>query len=53
MKSTLKNLLIVEDNSYIAKSVANAAKNISSIENICVAASLQEAISCINNGNLR
>ncbi|MGJ8744319.1 response regulator [Polaribacter sp.] len=51
MRSTLKNLLIVEDNSYIANSVANAAKDVSNIGNICVAVSLQEAISCINNSS--
>ena len=49
LKSALKNLLIVEDNSFIAKKIANAAKEISAIKEIQLIASLQEAIAILND----
>ena len=41
------NLLIVEDNSFIRNNLLKAAKSISSIDEICFATSLQEAISLL------
>ncbi|APZ45623.1 response regulator [Polaribacter reichenbachii] len=48
MKSKLKNLLIVEDNTLIGKSIVDATKQIIGIENLHLATSLQEAINLVN-----
>mgnify|MGYP000014662946 CR=1 FL=1 len=42
MKSTQNNLLIVEDNSFIREKLYNAANEIESIKNICLAKTLGE-----------
>ncbi|WP_343328299.1 response regulator transcription factor [Polaribacter staleyi] len=49
MKSKKNNLLIVEDNSFVAKAIVNAANEISSIGDVCLTESLQEAISFFDN----
>ena len=51
MKSTVKNLLIVEDNSFIGESLFNAIKDIHSIGDVHLTASLQDAISIFDNAN--
>lgn len=51
LKSTLNNLLIVEDNPFIGKEIFNAAKEVSSIKEIRLTESLQEAISFFNETN--
>lgn len=51
MKSKLKNLLIVEDNPFIGKSVVNMAKEVSSIGDILLMNSLQNAISALVETN--
>lgn len=51
MKSNLKNLLIVEDNPFIGKSIVNMAKEVSSIGVIRLINSLQEAISVLDKTN--
>jgi response regulator of citrate/malate metabolism len=45
----LNNLLIVEDNFFIGKSVVSAVKKINSIGDVCLTESLQEAISFFDN----
>ena len=47
LKSILNNLLIIEDNSFIRRNIYTATKEISSIREICLAKSLQEAISLL------
>ena len=49
LKLSLNNLLIVEDNSFIGKSVVTAAKKINGIGDVCLTESLQEAISFFEN----
>lgn len=53
MKSKLKNLLIVEDNPFIGKSVVNMAKEVSSIGDIRLINSLQDAISILVETNYK
>ena len=49
LKLSLNNLLIVEDNFFIGKSVVTAAKKINGIGDVCLTESLQEAISFFEN----
>jgi len=51
LKQELLNLLIVEDNSFIGKNIFDATKKISSIEDIRVTTSLQEALAVFNEAN--
>jgi response regulator of citrate/malate metabolism len=51
LKSKLKNLLIVEDNPFIGKSIVNMAKEVSSIGDIRLINTLQEAISVLVETN--
>ncbi|PQJ68947.1 response regulator [Polaribacter butkevichii] len=51
MKSTLSNLLIVEDNSFIGKSIVNAAKKNKGIKHIHLTEFLQEAIALFSTTN--
>jgi len=51
LKSTLNSLLIVEDNPFIGAKIFNAANEISSIKDIQLTESLQEAISFLNDTN--
>ena len=51
MKSTLNNLLIVEDNSFIGDLVVSATEEISGIGDIRLTKSLQEAISLCDDTN--
>lgn len=51
LKSKLNNLLIVEDSPFIGQKIFNATKDLSTIENIRVTESLQEAISFFDNTN--
>lgn len=48
MKSTLSNVLVVEDNPLIGKSIVNAIKKISGVGNLQLTTYLEEAISLIN-----
>jgi response regulator of citrate/malate metabolism len=45
LKSNLNNLLIVEDNSFVANAIVNEIKEINTIGDIRLTESLQEAIS--------
>lgn len=49
MKSPFYNLLIVEDNPFIGEKIVNAAKEVSGIKEIRLTASLQEAITFLND----
>ena len=49
MKSTIINLLIVEDNPFIGEKIFSAAKEVKSIKAIQLTKSLQEAVSFLNN----
>ncbi|WP_405604035.1 response regulator [Polaribacter sp. Asnod1-A03] len=49
MESKQKNLLIVEDNTYIGNSIVNSAKEINVVKNIHLTDSIQEAISLLDN----
>lgn len=49
LKSKLKNLLIVEDNTLIGKTIVDATKQIIGIENLHLTTSLQEAITLVND----
>ncbi|WP_157812157.1 response regulator [Polaribacter sp. ALD11] len=49
MKSTLNNLLIVEDNPFIGKNIFDATKGVRGIKDIRMTESLQEAISFLND----
>ncbi|WP_343328298.1 response regulator [Polaribacter staleyi] len=51
MKSILNNLLVVEDNSFIGKSIVNAAKKNTGIKHIRLTESLQEAITLFADTN--
>ncbi|WP_158840121.1 response regulator [Polaribacter sp. L3A8] len=51
MKSILNNLLVVEDNTFIGECIVNAAKKNTSIKNIHLTESLQEAISFFDDTN--
>lgn len=51
MKSTLRNLLIIEDNPFIGKELVIVAEKISSIKAVRLTASLKEAISILDNNN--
>jgi response regulator of citrate/malate metabolism len=51
LKSKLNNVLIVEDNPLIGKSIVNAIEKISTIESLQLTTSLQEAISLIDHTN--
>ncbi|MBU3011525.1 response regulator [Polaribacter vadi] len=53
MKSKLKNLLIVEDNTLIGKNIVNATKEIVGIENLHLIDNLKEAISLITTINFK
>ena len=48
MKTSFYNLLIVEDNPFIGEKIATAAKDVSGIKEIRLTASLQEAITFLN-----
>lgn len=52
LKITMQNVLIVEDNAFIAKSIANASKKIRSIGNLHLTTSLQKAITLISNTDI-
>ncbi|WP_189663316.1 MULTISPECIES: response regulator [unclassified Polaribacter] len=49
MKSTVNNLLIVEDNPFISESIADGIKDYVGVRNLKLAVSLQEAISFLND----
>jgi len=49
LKSTIINLLIVEDNPFIGEKIFNAAKEVRNIRNIQLTESLQEAISFLTD----
>ena len=49
----LKDLLIVEDNTYIRKNIVNALKNNFGEENICQSATLQNATSLLKETNFK
>lgn len=51
LKSKLNNLLIVEDNTFIGKSIVNAVKNVNTIGDIRITESIQEAILFFNETN--
>jgi response regulator of citrate/malate metabolism len=51
MNSILNNLLIVEDNPFIGEKIFRATKELSSMKDICLTESLQEAISFLNDKN--
>jgi response regulator of citrate/malate metabolism len=51
LNSILNNLLIVEDNSFIGEKIFRATKELSSMKDICLTESLQEAISFLNDKN--
>lgn len=53
LKSTLNNLLIVEDNPFIGNKIFNAAKELSSIEDTRLTESLQKAISILTTTNFK
>ncbi|PQJ76918.1 response regulator [Polaribacter glomeratus] len=53
MKSTLKNLLILEDNLYIGKEIVSAAKELKRFQEVYVTKSLKEAISFFSNINFK
>ncbi|TXD67235.1 response regulator [Polaribacter glomeratus] len=53
LKSTLKNLLILEDNLYIGKEIVSAAKELKRFQEVYVTKSLKEAISFFSNINFK
>jgi response regulator of citrate/malate metabolism len=48
LKPTSNNLLIVEDNPYIGEKLVRSAKELNGFKEVCLAVSLQEAISFFN-----
>lgn len=51
MEPILNNILIVEDNAFIGKSIFNAVKNVKGIGDVCLTETIEEALSFVNKSN--
>jgi len=49
LESNLKNLLIVEDNTYVVNTIVNSAKELNNVKGIYLTNSIKEAISLLDN----